>query len=197
MSLRAMLWALYEAPTDDLPAGAFRVLLALADHADERGWGAWPHARTLAERFGYSTRSVRRHLAALREAGLIYEGDQRMVDHLQGNRRPVVWNLDLGRRGDSPVTPAGVTAAVTPERSGVTETPARGDSPGSPGVTAAVPHRTVMNRRTSRARNALHAACGYEHPDYETCPRTTSVPPGGSLAALVSQVGQQLDGEAL
>lgn len=195
MSLRAMLWALYDAPTDDLPAGAFRVLLALADHADDRGWNAFPHASTLAQRFGITTRSARRHLAALRAAGLIYEGDQRMVEHVRGDRRPVVYNLDLGLRGDSPVTSHDVTPTVTSQPHGVTERTPRGDSPGSNGVTAAVPQGTVLNRRNhapaTRKPSQPCRGCGYEH-DGTDCPRATSVPPGGSLAALVAEVGKGL-----
>lgn len=198
MSLRAMLWALYDAPTDDLPAGAFRVLLALADHADDRGWNAWPSANTLAGNLRYSRRTVLRHLAALRDAGLIYEGDQRCVEHIRGDRRPVVYNLDLGLRGDKTDTPHGVTPAVMSPAHGVTETGSRGDSPVPDGVTPAVT-QTVLNQRTTRARararNSVHS-CGYEHPDYEGCPRTTNAPPGGSLAALVASIGRGLeDGE--
>ncbi|MGN7705060.1 helix-turn-helix domain-containing protein [Cellulosimicrobium sp. 22601] len=95
MSLRAMLWALYDAPTQDVPHGAFRVLLVLADHAGDDGTGAWPHVETIAEKLNVTRRTVERHLAALRDAGLIRKGDQQLVKLRRGDRRPTVWDLAL------------------------------------------------------------------------------------------------------
>lgn len=93
MSLRAMLWALNEAPVDD--AQSVLVLLGLADNADEDGRAAWPSVATLAERARCSPRTVHRHLSALKAAGVIREGDQTLVAGLRPDRRPVVYDLNL------------------------------------------------------------------------------------------------------
>ncbi len=83
-----------------------RILLALADHADPHG-RAWPSQRTLAERGRCSVRTVQRHLNAMEKRGLIRRGDQRLVAHLRGHSRPIVWDLApaavlSGRRSSAP-----------------------------------------------------------------------------------------------
>jgi hypothetical protein len=47
------------------------VLLAIADHANDTGGGAWPSVRTLAAKVRVDERSVRRILRRLEVAGLI------------------------------------------------------------------------------------------------------------------------------
>jgi hypothetical protein len=154
MSLRTILWAIDDARCDDIPAGAFRVLLVLADHAHGDGTDARPYVGTIAERLRMSTRTVQRHLKALEAHGLIRRGDQRSVAHLDPRYRPVVWDLATSsppvhnavdnpvHRGDIPVTPADL---------GVTDPTPRGDSPGRLGVTPVVAHR---NRPRNRPRTA-------------------------------------------
>lgn len=100
MSLRAMLWALHEAPVDD--AQTVLVLLGLADNADEDGRASWPSVSTLAVRARCSSRTVQRHLSALKSAGVIREGDQTLVASFRQDRRPVVYDLNLTAvRGDN------------------------------------------------------------------------------------------------
>lgn len=115
MSLRAMTWALEQAPVDD-PTEAL-LLVALADRAGDDGRGAWPSQQWLADRTRVTTRSVRRMLAGLEARGLIVRGDSRIVDHLPADRRPVVWNLTL--------------AMVRPDLDGRTPTTGRGRPAGS------------------------------------------------------------------
>lgn len=110
-----MVWALEEAPVDD--AQTLLVLIALAERADEEGRAAFPAKPWLAKRARCSTRTVQRHLNALRAGGLIIEGDQSLVQHYRADRRPVVYDLALRiTRGDS-VTPLELAAAggETPE----------------------------------------------------------------------------------
>ncbi|WNM72833.1 helix-turn-helix DNA binding domain protein [Arthrobacter phage RedFox] len=99
MSLQAMVWALKTAPVPD-PISHL-VLIGLADHANDDGTGARPSVAVLAEYARCSARSVQRKLRDLEECGLIVRGDQRSVEHLRSDRRPVVYDLNLTMRGVS------------------------------------------------------------------------------------------------
>ncbi len=117
MSLAALAWALWHAETKDPTERV--VLIRLGDHADPDGRGAYPSQRTLAG-LDLTVRTVRRHLDALECRGLIRRGDQRLVDHIRSDRRPIVWDLDLSLR---PVTH---DRPVTDDRSSVVERPDTG-----------------------------------------------------------------------
>lgn len=93
-----MVWALEQAP--DVPAQALGVLMGLANHADERGRGAYAGQELLAEYARKSDRQARTDLARLEEAGLIRRGDQSLVSHLRADKRPVVWDLAMERVKD-------------------------------------------------------------------------------------------------
>lgn len=103
MSLRALTWAIYEIGSTLKDASAYRVLLILADNANDEGRGAYPSASTIAEETGMSLRTVRNKLNDLEAAGIIMRGDQAPADYLPANRRSVVWdlNLDNNRRAES------------------------------------------------------------------------------------------------
>ncbi|WAB09153.1 helix-turn-helix DNA binding protein [Arthrobacter phage Eesa] len=113
MSLTAMVWALKTADVPD-PISHL-VLIGLADHADDDGRNARPSVGLLADYARCSPRSVQRKLRTLEDWGLIWQGDQRIVEHLRSDRRPVVYDLNL--RGVS------VSHAV---KNGVTENDERG-----------------------------------------------------------------------
>lgn len=66
MSVKAMVWALEEAPESN-PA-TLLVLIALAEHADENGRDAFPGHARLADRARMSVRSVQRNLRALEDS---------------------------------------------------------------------------------------------------------------------------------
>ncbi|WPM94295.1 replication initiation protein [Arthrobacter phage Marchesin] len=108
-----MVWALKTAPVPD-PI-AHLVLIGLADHANDDGTAARPSVAVLAEYARCSPRSVQNKLRTLEECGLIWKGDQRGVEHLPANRRPVVYDLNL--RG---------VHVVHPKNSGVHENVSRG-----------------------------------------------------------------------
>lgn len=95
MSLRALTWAIYEIGSTLKDASAYRVLLILADNANDEGKGAYPSASTIAEETGMSLRTVRNKLNDLEAAGIIMRGDQALADYLPANRRSVVWDLNL------------------------------------------------------------------------------------------------------
>lgn len=133
MSLEAYIWAA-NLPLSVCNGTPFRVLLQLADRADKFGYGAYPLVSTMAETLECSERTVQRALRDLLRDGLIRPGDQRYVDHLRSDRRPVVYDVMTTAlkvhesRGDNCVTPSG----------------SRGDNYGPHGVTTGVAHRTVQ-----------------------------------------------------
>ena len=54
-----------------VPAEAILTFYALADHAHNRTGECWPSMRRLAEILGKSTRTIQRHLHALKACGLV------------------------------------------------------------------------------------------------------------------------------
>lgn len=123
MSLRAMLWAL-EQPLDDPLAKL--VLLVLADQADSHGAGAYPSVATVAETVPCDRATVQRKLRHLEAEGLLARGDQELVAHYAGNRRPVVYDLVLGPHAAAPRgrsgQPLGAAAGAAPVRHNPKET---------------------------------------------------------------------------
>lgn len=113
-----MLWALYDAPTDE--AQSTLILVALAENASDNGTAAWPSISTIARKARCSERTVHRKLRELEELRLIRRGDQRHVAHLDGRYRPVVYDLALHRSRGDRLSPLGGF---------------RGDTAGHPGVT--------------------------------------------------------------
>ncbi|MFI1914545.1 helix-turn-helix domain-containing protein [Nocardia sp. NPDC020380] len=98
MSVEAMAWALIGAP--DVGGREQVVLIGLANHAHADGTFSYPSHATLAAYARCDKRTVRRAIASLETKGLIERGDQRAVDHLPPDRRPIVWNLLLDRKID-------------------------------------------------------------------------------------------------
>lgn len=94
MSLRAMLWALDEAPCES--AAERLILVYLADYADDAGCGVFPALQTVADRAGMSRATVKRHVQGMASRGLLVPGDDRLVSHYRPDRRPNVWDLSLG-----------------------------------------------------------------------------------------------------
>jgi biotin operon repressor len=91
VSVLAIAWA-FKVP---LPAKEKLVLLALADAADDDGY-CWPSQTVLAQKASMGERTVRRHVAYLRDAGLL-EIEVRSSSH--GRRTNVYWlhvGADLG-----------------------------------------------------------------------------------------------------
>lgn len=136
MSLNAYIWAA-DLPLSRCNGTAHRVLLKLADRADELGYGAFPKLSTIAETLECSVRTVQRAIRELIAEDLIREGDQSYVQHLDPRYRPTVydvltWALRYQEsRGVNCVTPEG----------------SRGDKKRCSGVTPGVAQRTAL--RTS------------------------------------------------
>lgn len=125
MSITAMSWAMDARRSGPMTPAARLVLMVLADRADDQGRAAWPSKETIAATTGLTERAVQRILSQLRSEGILVLGDQRLVDHLPGNRRPTVYNLAMHRRGDT---------GDSPEHA--PETPRRGDTDDSPSTPA-------------------------------------------------------------
>lgn len=94
MSLEAFVWA-SGLPLDVVGPTAYRVLVKLANHAHSDGANAWRDNARMAAEFGCSRRTIERAVRELKMHRLIIPGDQRLVDHLRGDRHPVVYNLNL------------------------------------------------------------------------------------------------------
>lgn len=95
MSMKAVLWALYDVPQEKVRGAALRTLLVLADHADTKGKGVYPSQKRLCALTGYSRRTIQETLKDLEAEGLIRRGDQRLVGHIAANYRPIVWDLNM------------------------------------------------------------------------------------------------------
>lgn len=126
MSLEAYIWA------GNLPIGvcsgaAFRVLLKYADRVDQYGRTAWYTAAGLAEELQCSDRTVRRAVKELLELGLISVGDQGYVQHIQGNYRPIVYDLETPAKQMQDWLARGDKSAGLDDP-GVTDQVARGDN---------------------------------------------------------------------
>lgn len=101
MSLQVILWVMNDAPVEN--HGELAVLYALADRASDDGTCCWPSQSWIAYRARCTDRTVRNHLKAMEDRGLIRRGDQRFVGHLPADRRPVVWDLDVSqKRAENP-----------------------------------------------------------------------------------------------
>lgn len=98
MSVEAIAWVLNDAP--DLPSQLVSTLVALANHATPDGRNSYPSQPRLAAYTRKSDRQIRRDLADLLERGLIQRGDQRIVEHIPQDRRPVVYDLVMVQRKD-------------------------------------------------------------------------------------------------
>jgi hypothetical protein len=111
-SIEAMVTAMYAPP----PKGAqnvsalhvFRVLMALAEHADEHGRGACPSQRALAEMLGLDRRTVRNALAVLVERGSIVKVAD-AIPRVRGDTYDIVLPA-LNSDGESPPKTEGTRA---------------------------------------------------------------------------------------
>ena len=82
MSNKAQAWAWQV----EIGGVAKLVLVALADHADDKGI-CWPGARGLAAKCGVTERTIRANLKALAEQGLIEAEERRRDDGSQASNR--------------------------------------------------------------------------------------------------------------
>lgn len=149
MSLKAMLWVMESAPV--ISHTELAVLYALADRAGDDGTAAFPSQAWIAERARCSERTVKRQLKNLAGRGVIRPGEERHVAYIRGDRRPLVWDLDLSltraattgqndtpsAEGSVPTGGQSVTPSDTPRGDNVSPRKrSRGDTPGNTGCHA-------------------------------------------------------------
>jgi len=105
-----MTWAMEQQLVTD--PHACSVLIALGNHADRDGTGAFPSVETLRRYTKLSERTIRTKLAELEATGIIRRGNQAIAAaHIErADRRPVVWDLamELGVQEMHPVQETGV-----------------------------------------------------------------------------------------
>ncbi|WP_446216539.1 helix-turn-helix domain-containing protein [Micromonospora sp. IBHARD004] len=118
MSIEAVSWALSDAP--DVPPQCVAVLIGLANHAHANGRAAFPSQERLAHYARKTVRSVQNDLKTLERLGLIRRGDQRHTAFLPADRRPVVYDLAMGRRRP---LPGALDPFAEPQSGGPTEVP--------------------------------------------------------------------------
>lgn len=105
MSTEAITWVLQHAvgvdkhtgQLVDVPPHLIAVLLGLANHAHADGTAAFPGQPQLAHYARKTDRAVRGDLTKLLELKVIRLGDQRLVDHIPADERPVVYDLAMER----------------------------------------------------------------------------------------------------
>lgn len=121
MSLRAMLWALHDAPVSD-PLSKL-VLLAMADgHSEDTGY-TFLGVRTIADTVPCDRATVQRHLRMLERDGVIVRAeDQSAAAYLRADRRPTVYLLGLPGR----------TVRPRPMLTGPQDPPSRGRNGAAP-----------------------------------------------------------------
>lgn len=126
-----MAWALEQQHVRDAPSR--HVLLCLANYANEKGRGAYPSVRTLAEDTGLSERTIQIKLSGLKQSGMIRRGDQARAARIsRSDRRPVVYDLAMDRDANAAtgcdandLRPVNITGC-TSEQNGVQITTERG-----------------------------------------------------------------------
>lgn len=121
MSIQAMTWVW---GLEGLDTSQTMVLLALADAANDDGFACWPSQETIARKSRMSVRSVKRHIATLRDAGLI---DVEMQSSTRG-RMTNLYRLHVGAERDfSALSRQRVKLAPSNSASGeIVDIPAKG-----------------------------------------------------------------------
>ncbi|BCJ38733.1 hypothetical protein Athai_62360 [Actinocatenispora thailandica] len=77
------------------------ILLGYANHVHADGTASYAKPATIARYANCSERTVQRHLDDLLRAGLLREGDQRLVDHLPRHGRPIVYDVAMSGEASS------------------------------------------------------------------------------------------------
>lgn len=191
MSVEAIAWVLNEAP--DVPPQLVGTLVGLANHASPDGRNAYPSQARLAKYTRKSERQVRRDLSDLAARGLIRRGNQRIVEHLPIDRRPVVYNLAMDLDGGTSTSARSSTSPRTSvsergdvdDRNGGTSTSAKPSSE---------PSITVSHARAREAIRWLHTRYGLTDDEAQQVIDQVKARAAGPIAHLVPYMDHMTEG---
>jgi len=146
----------------------YRVLLKLANVAAQDGTRAWRNMHEVAVELGVSLRSVQRAIKTLETERLITRGEQRHVDHMRGDRRPIVYDLNLEKmlnwdayHGLELVELHGATELFTPL--------VQFDHGATNGATTVVAHKELIELPNKTKKFSHHSAREAKPVDKGTC----------------------------
>lgn len=139
---------------------AYRVLVKLANVADQTGKRAFRSKWEMADELGVSERSIQRALQELEQLHIIRKGDQKYTSHLRGGYRPTVYDINMG------FADAAAQAGVQTLDDGLSDTPEAGETRGETeistgtggetrGETTAVVHKELRELTTKTKKEAL------------------------------------------
>lgn len=166
-------------PLDTTSPTAYRVLVLLANHAHSDGRNVWRKNSDMAKQLGCSLRTIERAVRDLRVMGLIKNGDQRLTEHLRGDRRPTVYDLNFSFNTDYGPAPELSYEPTTGDGSHGPTILSRTDETVPNGPTTAVAHRTVIEPSISSYRgNHRRKAgpCGHQLVDDRHCTHGCPIP---------------------
>ena len=154
MSHQASSWVEDHAPVTN--PTEMLILYTMANHANPQGKGVWVSQANLAEKALCTVRTVQRHLAEMERRGLVIRGDQRQVEHIRKDRRPVVWDLNMAMRRE-PAGRQNVAPSRDDDTSPVTERHDTGDAHDTTPVTergdTAVSYKPSENHQYEPSEN--------------------------------------------
>lgn len=139
---------------------AYRVLVKLANVADQTGKRAFRSKWEMADELGVSERSIQRALQELEQLHIIRKGDQKYTAHLRGGYRPTVYDINMSFADDV------AHAGVQPLDDGLSDTLEAGETRGETefstapggetrGETTVVVHRELRELTTKTKKEAL------------------------------------------
>ncbi|MFI8888276.1 hypothetical protein [Streptomyces sp. NPDC053813] len=138
MSTQGQAWVDKVGITQCKNSGELLVLIRVGNHVGGDMRGCFAKAATLAEECLMGESTVLKHLRALKAAGVLLPGDEKLVDHIRADKRPPVYDLagghESGCLGGHPSDVLCETAMATGARSehplkGAPATGARSDHP--------------------------------------------------------------------
>jgi hypothetical protein len=96
MSTQGQAWVDKVGITKCKNSGELLVLIRVGNHVGGGMRGCFAKASTLAEECLMGESTVLKHLRALKAAGVLLQGDEKLVDHIRADKRPPVYDLAGG-----------------------------------------------------------------------------------------------------
>lgn len=162
------------------------VLHGYANHAHKDGTAAWASTSTIAEYAECDERTVSRHIGALLADGFIREGDQRLVEFLPADKRPIVYDLAMteatrlrwqAEAAANPPTGRRGRAAAAGRKGGIASRGKRGDNLSPGDEPAGQRGDNLAPREIERGDNVTPRET--DRPDTAVTPRGDKTGPSG------------------